>query len=89
GGRLVQIGQSAGAQASVASAPVRGKQLDIRGHLNVLVPAGVRRDAYRQLAEHAAAGRIEVDVERLPLDAVEEAWARQQAGPHRKLVLVP
>lgn len=89
GGRLVQIGQSAGAEATIASAPVRGKALDIRGHLNFLVPPDVRRAAYARMVEHAAAGRIAVELERIPLRDVEQAWARQAGAPHRKLVLVP
>jgi len=89
GGRLVQLGQSAGAEAAVPSVPVRGKQLDIRGYLNFRVPAEVQREAYRALTEHAAAGRIAVDVERVPLCDVAEAWARQRSGAGRKLLLVP
>lgn len=89
GGRLVQLGQSAGAEATFPSASIRGRQLEILGHLNALVPAGVRRDAYRTLAEHAVAGRIEVEVERIPLGAVADAWERVQRSAHRKLVLVP
>jgi hypothetical protein len=30
-----------------------------------------------------------VDVEQVPLDDVEDAWRRQQEGPHAKLVVVP
>ncbi|MFL5817728.1 MAG: zinc-binding alcohol dehydrogenase family protein, partial [Conexibacter sp.] len=47
GGRLVQLGQSAGADATFASAPIRGRHLDIRGYMNFIVPTDVRRDAYR------------------------------------------
>jgi NADPH:quinone reductase-like Zn-dependent oxidoreductase len=89
GGRLVQLGESAGAEAGVASATVRGKALEILGYINMLVPAEVRHDAYRQLVEHGAAGRLALKVERMPLEQVEQAWARQQAAPHRKLVLAP
>ena len=45
--------------------------------------------AYRTLAEHAAAGRIKVEYENLPLEAAPDAWARQKSSPHRKLVLSP
>lgn len=89
GGRLIQLGQSAGAEATLTSASIRGRALDVRGHLNALVPADVRRDAYRTLVEHAAAGRIEVEVERVPLSDVADAWERVQRSAHRKLVLVP
>jgi NADPH2:quinone reductase len=89
GGRLVQLGQSAGADATFSSVPIRGRQLDILGYMNFLVPADVRRDAYRTLVEHAAAGRLAVDVERVPLAEVADAWQRVQRSAHRKLVLVP
>lgn len=89
GGRLVQLGQSAGAEATFSSVPIRGRHLDIRGYMNFLVPADVRRDAYRALIEHAAAGRIDVEVERVPLADVADAWERVQRSAHRKLVLVP
>lgn len=89
GGRLVQLGQSAGAEATISSAQIRGRQRDILGYTNFLVPAEVRREAYRMLVEHAAEGRIAVDVERIPLYDVTEAWGRLDGGAHRKLVLVP
>jgi NADPH:quinone reductase-like Zn-dependent oxidoreductase len=89
GGRLVQLGQSAGAEATLASASIRGRALDVRGYLNFLVPADVRRDAYRSLVDHAVAGRIAVEVERIPLADVADAWERVQASAHRKLVLEP
>jgi NADPH:quinone reductase-like Zn-dependent oxidoreductase len=89
GGRLVQLGQSAGAEATLSSASIRGRQLSVLGYLNALVPPDVRRDAYRALVEHAVAGRIAVEVERLPLAQVADAWERVQRSAHRKLVLVP
>jgi NADPH:quinone reductase-like Zn-dependent oxidoreductase len=88
GGRLIQIGQSAGAEAPVRSAVVRGRIADIRGHTNFLAPPEVRREAYAAMAGHAAAGRISVPVERIPLGDVAQAWDRQRAGAHCKLVLV-
>ncbi|HEY4279119.1 MAG TPA: zinc-binding dehydrogenase [Conexibacter sp.] len=90
GGRAVQIGQSAGAVASVASAAIRGKLVDIRGYTNFLVPHEVKAEAHRTMTAHAAAGRLTVDIDRLPLREVEQAWERQKAGTHgRKLVLIP
>ncbi|MDW5598720.1 zinc-binding alcohol dehydrogenase family protein [Conexibacter stalactiti] len=90
GGRLIQIGQSAGTTAELSSAAIRGTLAEIRGHTNFLAPAGVKEAAYRTLAEHAVAGRLTVEVERVALRDVADAWARQQAGLHgRKLVLVP
>jgi NADPH2:quinone reductase len=87
--RLVQIGESAGARASIASAAVRGKLLAILGHTNFLAPAEVKRAAYVRMVEHAAADELKCDVQRVPLDAVADAWRAQQSSPHHKLVIVP
>jgi NADPH2:quinone reductase len=88
-GRLIQIGESAGADATFPSAPIRGRHVEIRGYTNFAVPRDVRREGYGALVEHAAAGRIEVEVERIPLAEVADAWERVQRSAHRKLVLVP
>jgi NADPH2:quinone reductase len=88
-GRLVQLGQSAGAETTLGSATIRGRGLNLLGYINFRVPPDVRRDAYRTLVEHAVAGRLEVEVERLPLTEVADAWERVQRSAHRKLVLVP
>jgi len=89
GGRLVQIGQSAGPEALISSAAVRGRVLEILGHTNFAAPREIKRAAYERMAAHAAAGELRLDVERVPLEDVADAWARQQASPHRKLVIVP
>jgi NADPH2:quinone reductase len=87
GGRFVQLGQSAGAEATLTSASVRGKMLTILGYSNFDVPWEDRVAAYRLLAEHAVAGRLRVDYESYPLGRIAEAWERQQQGAYRKLVL--
>jgi NADPH2:quinone reductase len=89
GARIVQIGQSAGAEAAVPSGAVRGKHLELLGYTNLRVPFGVLSAGYRRLVEHAAAGRIEIDLERVPLERAPEAWQRQAAGTDTKLVVVP
>jgi NADPH:quinone reductase-like Zn-dependent oxidoreductase len=89
GARIVQLGAGAGTEATLSSAAIRGKLLEIRGLAIVAAPAEVKREAYRSLVEAAAAGKISVEVEQMRLEQVEEAWARLQAGSHRKIVLVP
>ncbi|HEY3864732.1 MAG TPA: zinc-binding dehydrogenase [Solirubrobacteraceae bacterium] len=89
GARIVQIGAGAGAEAMVPSAPIRGKMLVLMGHTNFAAPPAVKREAYGKLAAAAARGEIVVDVDRIPLEQVAEAWDRLAAGSHRKLVLVP
>jgi NADPH:quinone reductase len=87
GARVVQIGQSAGATATLASGVVRGKQLEIYGYSNFVVPPEMRRAAYAELVAHAAAGEIDFPVETYPLERVAEAWKRQADGPGAKLVV--
>ncbi|HST54844.1 MAG TPA: zinc-binding dehydrogenase [Solirubrobacteraceae bacterium] len=89
GGRLVQLGESAGSEATLTSASVRGNMLSILGYSNFDVPQEELADAYRQLAAHAVAGRLKVEYDSYPLERVEEAWERQRQGAHRKLVLTP
>jgi NADPH2:quinone reductase len=89
GARIVHLGQSAGPTATLASGAVRGKQLDILGHTNLAVPRDERAREYRRLVQHAIAGEIRVDIERVPLDRVADAWQRQADGPGHKLVIVP
>jgi NADPH2:quinone reductase len=80
GARIVHVGQSAGPETTLASASVRGKQLAILGHSNFGMSADERNRAYRDLAEHVAAGRIRIDVETYDLDRVADAWAAQSRG---------
>jgi NADPH2:quinone reductase len=87
--RIVHLGQSAGPEATLSSAHVRGKQLDLLGHTNFLVPRDELGREYFRLVEEAIAGRIQLDVERVPLDQIADAWKRQAEGTDRKLVIVP
>ena len=88
-GRLVQVGQSASPEATLTSIAIRGRPVDIRGYTNYAAPDDLRRAAYEEMAAHAAAGRIDVAVERFGLDDVPEVWARQATSPHAKLVIEP
>ena len=89
GARAVHVGQSAGPTTTITSAAVRGKALEILGYSNFSVPRDVFGEEYRRLVEHAAAGDIRVEVDRVPLDDVADAWRRQAEGAGRKLVVVP
>jgi NADPH2:quinone reductase len=87
--RIVQLGQSAGAEATLRSGDIRGKSLAIAGFTLGHVPRDKTEAAYRRLIELASSGELAVERETLPLDWVGEAWRRQQDSPHRKLVLLP
>ena len=86
---IVNLGQSAGATSELASAAVRFKSLSIYGHTNFAVPPDELADHYRRLVGHALAGEIRLDVERVSLDDVADAWRRQAEGAGSKLVVVP
>jgi NADPH:quinone reductase-like Zn-dependent oxidoreductase len=88
-GRLVNLGQSAAAEATIPSVVVRSKPVDLRGYTNYTAPDAVKAAAYERLATHAARGEIRVAIERLGLDDVPVAWERQGSSPHAKLVFVP
>ena len=90
GARIVNLGQSAGAESTLASAAIRGKNLDIYGFTIYGVPRDVLADHYRQLVAHAVAGRITLEIERVPLDDAPAAWERQASGAaDTKLVVEP
>jgi NADPH:quinone reductase len=85
--RLVQVGQSAGAEATIASAPIRGKMGEVYGYTDFAVPTGEFREQYLRLVAHAAAAEIVFDIETYPLARVAEAWERQAAGASAKIIV--
>jgi len=87
--RIVQLGQSAGVTAPITSAALRFKGLEIYGYSVFNLPKDVLDREYAQLVGRAMNGEIQVEIERLPLDRVTDAWEQQAASPHRKLVLIP
>jgi NADPH:quinone reductase-like Zn-dependent oxidoreductase len=89
GARHVQLGQSAGAEATLRSGAIRGRSMAIMGFTVGHVPQDKIEAAYRRLIELATSGELTIERETLPLDWAGEAWKRQQGSPHRKLVLVP
>jgi NADPH2:quinone reductase len=89
GARVVHLGQSAGPEATLPSAAVRGKQLDLLGFRIEAAGHEVIEREYRRLVEHAVAGDLRVDIEEVPLAQAADAWRRQAEGAGVKLVVVP
>ena len=89
GARIAHVGQSSAPTATFVSGHVRGKQLQILGYSNFAVPLDALARGYADVIGHAAAGRLRLDAEAVPLDRVGDAWARQARGHDVKLVLVP
>ena len=87
--RIIHLGESAGSGATLISAIVRGRQLTIIGHASPQTPWDMRARAFSEVADHAAAGRIRLNLEEMPLSEISSAWQRQADSPHTKLVLIP
>jgi len=79
-GRLVNLGGSSGDVAEFSSAVLRSRTADVLGYTNNALTPAERAEALTAVAHHAAAGRIAVASEVLPLDAAPEAWVRQASG---------
>jgi NADPH2:quinone reductase len=88
-GRVVSLGQSAGAEATLTSQSIRSTPIDLLGYTNYTAGEERKAAAYAEMAGHAARGEITVRIERIGLDDVPEAWQRQGSSPHAKLVVVP
>jgi NADPH:quinone reductase-like Zn-dependent oxidoreductase len=88
-GRLVNLGSSAAAQASFASAALRSGVLSVLGYTNNMLTGEQKATALSEILTHAAAGRLTADRETLPLDHAAEAWSRCGQPPHRRPVLTP
>jgi NADPH:quinone reductase len=89
-GRVVQVGDSAGPTTTLSAAALRNNLVSILSHANFTFSSADRAAAYEQLAAHAAAGRLPVEVERIPLEDAASGWKRLKAGgSQHKLVVVP
>ncbi len=89
GGRLVNLGSSAGQQASVASATLRSAVLSVLGYTNNALRPEQRAAALAEILGHAAEGRIDTDRETLSLAEIGTGWARCGQAPHRRAVMIP
>jgi len=74
GARIVQLGQSAGPTATLPSAAMRGKQLELYGYSNFVASGEVLVEHYGRLVGHAVAGEIQVAFERVALDEIGAVW---------------
>ena len=86
---IVNLGQSAGATSELSSAAVRFKSLSILGHTNFAVPAASSRASTGGSSSTPSPATSMLDVDRVGLDSVADAWRRQADGAGTKLVLIP
>ena len=85
GARLVSVGASAGATATIERSALVGRTLLTHG--NRTTPVEVKRKAYLRMCGHVLAGELSVLSEEIPLERFAEAFERQRSHPHVKLVL--
>lgn len=89
-GRLVNLGGAAGDLAEFSSAVLRSRSADVLGYTNNALRPEQRRQALADVFRHAAAGRLAVAHEELPLAEATAAWRRQATGKAGvRLVLTP
>jgi NADPH:quinone reductase-like Zn-dependent oxidoreductase len=86
-GRLVNMGQAAGSDVRLPLEIVRNRQGAIHAISSGWTDLAQKAAAYGRVLAHALAGRLTVDRDVVPLDAVAAAWERQDASPCRKLVI--
>jgi len=89
-GRLVNIGGLAADTAEFSSAVLRSRTASVLGYTNALLTSDQRRAALDAVFGHAAAGRLTVGHEVVPLAEVGDAWRRQASGQSGvRLVVTP
>ena len=90
GGRLVNLGSAAGPGLSVDSATLRSRSAAVLGYTNTSLTNARRREVFGTVLEHAAAGRLEVSHDVVPLDEVPAAWESVAGGTaSRRVVVAP
>jgi NADPH:quinone reductase-like Zn-dependent oxidoreductase len=84
--RLVEVGESAGPTITLPAAVLRSTSLTILGTAGI-PPWDVLTDAFHQVMNHAARGKLRIETERVPLTEIRGAWERNASG--RRLVVIP
>ena len=84
--RLVEVGESAGPTINLPAAVLRSTALRILGtggmpHWDAL------KEAFQQVMNHAASGKLRIETERVPLAEIESAWGREAHA--KRLVVIP
>jgi NADPH:quinone reductase-like Zn-dependent oxidoreductase len=88
GGRLVNLGGAAGDTAQFSSAGLRSRSADVLGYTNNALTTAQRAGAVDAVLGHAAAGRLAVQHEVLPMSRIAEAWQRAGVGGVRTVLTV-
>ena len=85
--RLIQVGEAAGRELTVAAESLRTSGVEIYGASKGL-NAGTMGGVYGQIVEWAQSGELTFEVEKIPLSDIETAWQRTDLRG-RRLVVIP
>ena len=88
GGRLVNLGSSAGPALTVDSATLRSRSAAVLGYTNTSLSPHRRARTLGTVLRHAAAGELTVDHVTVPLEDVTTAWSDVAAGAATARVVV-
>ncbi|HET7822424.1 MAG TPA: zinc-binding dehydrogenase [Ornithinibacter sp.] len=88
GGRLVNLGGTAGPALSVDSAALRSRSAAVLGYTNTALTDARRRAVFGTVLDHAAHGRLEVDHDVVGLDEAPAAWDAAGRGTASRRVVV-
>jgi NADPH:quinone reductase-like Zn-dependent oxidoreductase len=84
--RLVEVGESAGPTITLPAAVLRSTSLTILGTAGI--PSwDVLTDAFHQVMNYSARGKLRIETERVQLAEIADAWERNASG--RRLVVIP
>jgi len=86
GGRLVNLGGASGDTAQFSSSVLRSRSAEVLGYTNNALTPAQRAAALDTVLGHAAAGRLGVAHDVLPMSRVAEAWARTAQGGTRQVL---
>jgi NADPH:quinone reductase-like Zn-dependent oxidoreductase len=90
GGRLVNLGSSAGETAPIDSSTLRSRLVQVLGYTNNALTPQQRSDALNRVVAEAVAGNLTVTHEQVPLTHAAQAWVRQAEGRATgRIVLTP
>jgi len=84
--RLVEVGESAGPTITLPAGVLRSTALTILGTAGI-PPLDVLNEAFQQVMNCAARGKLRIETERVPLAQIENAWDRHVQA--RRLVVIP
>lgn len=85
--RLIQIGEMAGSTLMLAADALRTSGLEIKGAGGGVTPEAIA-EGTTQVWEWIKAGKLQAEIERVPLRDVESAWTRADVAGKR-IVIVP